>query len=72
MMPRTAAKITQATLERSVRAVARAGVAIGSVEIKPDGTLVIHTVDGSMAKPMLPRQQEANEWDEWAAEASQS
>lgn len=62
-MPR--APVTQATITRSVKAVASAGVHVGRVEIKPDGTIVIHTVDGESRSGILPEQPgEPNEWDE--------
>lgn len=61
-MPR--APITQATITRTVKAVASAGVPVGRVEIRPDGTIVIHTVDDANPPAMLGRSGEPNEWDE--------
>jgi hypothetical protein len=61
-MPR--APISSASITRSVKAVASAGVPIGRVEIKPDGTIIIHTVDDAAPSVMLPATQEVNEWDE--------
>lgn len=61
-MPR--AVVTCASITRSVKAVASAGVPVGRVEIKPDGTIIIHTVDEPAPVVMLPAPQEANEWDD--------
>lgn len=62
-MPRAA--VTEAAIARSVKAVSRAGVHVGRVEIKPDGTIVIHTVDEPAPAAMLPATSgEPNEWDE--------
>lgn len=60
----TRAPISSASITRSVKAVASAGVQIGRVEIKPDGTIVIHTVDDTAQAAMLPETGEANEWDD--------
>lgn len=38
-MPRTPAPFTQADVKRAVKAVQAAGVPVGGVEIKPDGTI---------------------------------
>ncbi|KUL95970.1 hypothetical protein DK26_08000 [Bosea sp. WAO] len=62
-MPR--APVSQASITRTVKAVASAGVHVGRVEIKPDGTIVIHTVDADSRPGMLPAiSGEPNEWDE--------
>jgi hypothetical protein len=62
-MPR--APITQATITRTIKAVASAGVHVGRVEVKPDGTIVIHTVDDAEPPAKLPADSgEPNEWDE--------
>lgn len=61
-MPR--APVTQATITRTVKAVASAGVPVGRVEIKPDGTIIIHTVDDAASPAMLGTSGEPNEWDE--------
>ncbi|MBN9472079.1 MAG: hypothetical protein J0J10_25265 [Bosea sp.] len=62
-MPR--APVSQASITRTVKAVAGAGVRVGRVEIKPDGTIVVHTIDADSPPVMLPVQSgEANEWDE--------
>jgi hypothetical protein len=61
-MPR--APVSSASITRSLKAVASAGVPIGRVEIRPDGTIIIHTVDDAAPVAMLPAAQEANEWDE--------
>lgn len=61
-MPR--APVTQATITRTVKAVASAGVHVGRVEVKPDGTIVIHTVDDAVPQAILGGSVEPNEWDE--------
>lgn len=65
-MPRTAAKVTQADIARTMRAAVRAGVNVGRVEIHPDGSVVIHMVDRDSARPILPASEGegSNEWDE--------
>jgi hypothetical protein len=45
-MPRRAAKITQADAARSIRAAKQAGAS--HVEIKPDGTILVHL------SPLIP------------------
>ncbi|MBX9907449.1 MAG: hypothetical protein K2Z25_01920 [Beijerinckiaceae bacterium] len=61
-MPR--ATVSSASITRTVKAVASAGVHVGRVEIKPDGTIVIHTVDEPAQAAMLSETGEANEWDD--------
>lgn len=61
-MPR--AVVTCASITRSVKAVASAGVHVGCVEIKPDGTIIIHTVDAAPPTVITPAKAEVNEWDE--------
>lgn len=62
-MPR--APISTANITRTVKAVASAGVHVGRVEIKPDGTIVIHTIDETPRPTMLPETSGGpNEWDE--------
>lgn len=61
-MPR--APVSSASIVRTVKAVASAGVPIGRVEVKPDGTIIIHTVDDAAPSAMLPAAREVNEWDE--------
>lgn len=62
-MPR--ALVSQASITRTVKAVASAGVPVGRVEIKPDGTIVIHSVDADLRPGMIPPiSGEPNEWDE--------
>jgi hypothetical protein len=39
-MPRTPAKITQADVARAIRAAKQAGAVV--VEVKPDGTVLVH------------------------------
>lgn len=39
-MPRTPARITQADVARTIRAAKQAGAAV--VEVKPDGTVLVH------------------------------
>lgn len=60
----TRATVSASGITRSLKAIASAGVPIGRVEIKPDGTIIIHTVDDAAPVAMLPSAQEANEWDE--------
>lgn len=61
----TRAPVSQASITRTVKAVTSAGVRVGRVEIKPDGTIVVHAIDGESAPVILPEQSgEANEWDE--------
>jgi hypothetical protein len=60
-MPR--APVSSACITRSVKAVASAGVPIGRIEIRPDGTIIIHTVDDPAPGVMLPAAREVNEWD---------
>ena len=57
------APVSCASITRSVKAVASAGVHVGCVEIKPDGTILIHTVDAAPPKVITPAKAEANEWD---------
>ena len=47
-MPRTAAKITQADVARTIRAAKQAGAS--SVEVRPDGTIFVR-IDGSNLPP---------------------
>lgn len=61
-MPR--APVSCASITRSVKAVASAGVHVGRVEIKPDGTIIIHTVDEAPPKVITPAKAEVNEWDD--------
>lgn len=60
-MPRTAAKITQADIARTVRAVAQARVR-AVVEVAPDGT--IRVLVGENARPQQDQLQTAVEQEE--------
>jgi len=60
-MPR--APVTQAVIVRTVQAVERAGLRVGRVEVRPDGTIIVHSVDGEAEPAMLAASPEANEWD---------
>jgi len=60
-MPR--ATVTQAVIVRTVQAVERAGLRICRVEVRPDGTIIVHSVDGGADHAMLAASAEANEWD---------
>lgn len=60
-MPRTAAKITQADIARTVRAVAQARVK-AVVEVAPDGT--IRVLIGENARPQQDQSQIAIEQEE--------
>ncbi len=65
MMPRTAAKVTQADIARTMRAAVLAGARVGKVEIQPSGAVVIHMLDPDSTKPILTETAEGtNEWDE--------
>lgn len=48
-MSRTPARFTQADVARSIRAAKQAGA--GRVELRPDGTIVIHTDDAEDDRP---------------------
>lgn len=61
-MPR--APVSFASITRTVKAVASAGVHVGRVEVKPDGTIVIHTIDAARPQVMLAESEGENEWDE--------
>lgn len=59
-MPRTAAKVTQADIARTVRAVAQARVK-AVVEVAPDGTirvLIGENADIQAASPEMPVEQD--------------
>jgi hypothetical protein len=58
------ATVSSASITRSVKAVASAGVHVGCVEIKPDGTIIIHTVDAAPPKVITAAKAEVNEWDD--------
>jgi hypothetical protein len=51
-MSRTPAKVTQADINRSIRAAKQAGAA--GVEIRPDGTIFIHLRDAEIPVKPLP------------------
>jgi hypothetical protein len=57
-MSRTAARVTQADVARSVRAAMQAGA--GGVEVRPDGTIFIHLSKAefpvAVEKPLEPRE----------------
>jgi hypothetical protein len=55
-MSRTPAKVTQADVARCIRAARAAGG--GTVEVRPDGTLVIHLapIPGAQVGPELEKQ----------------
>jgi hypothetical protein len=57
-MTTRAARFTQSDLTRAVRAVAKAGVSIGRVEIDPAGTIIV------MAAESPPARSSRNSWDE--------
>lgn len=65
-MARTAAKVTQADIARTMRAAASAGARVARVEIQPGGAVVIHMLDPDSRSAILPQQQVegSNEWDE--------
>lgn len=64
-MGRALARATQADIVRAVKAVSTAGVRVGRVDIRPDGTIAILSVDAQDGQPMLGSgQPEVNEWDE--------
>jgi hypothetical protein len=52
---------TEAAVIRAIKAASNAGIRIGRVDIRPDGTISILTVD---AAPALSGTSELNEWDE--------
>lgn len=51
------APVTQATITRVLKAVEAAGVAIGSIEVAPDGTVVVTPASFAPARP------KKNDWD---------
>ncbi|MCQ0987517.1 hypothetical protein [Jiella marina] len=51
-MPRTAATITQADVARTIRAAKQAGAV--EVEIRPDGTMIVHLVEKPRNAPDKP------------------
>ncbi|MAU94681.1 MAG: hypothetical protein CMP81_02160 [Fulvimarina sp.] len=51
-MPRTAATITQADIARTIRAAKQAGAA--EVEIRPDGTMIVHLIERPAAEIKKP------------------
>lgn len=53
-MPRTAAKVTQADIARTVRAVAQARVK-AVVEVAPDGTIRVHIGENAAAPTPAPQ-----------------
>lgn len=65
-MPRTAAKVTQADIARTMRAAVSAGARVARVEIQPGGAVVIHMLDPDSQSSILPQRpaEGANEWDE--------
>lgn len=56
-MARSCANITQAEIDRWVKALKKAG-SDGRLEVRPDGTRVM-TIEGGQVEPM-----ETNPWDE--------
>ncbi len=58
------ARASQAAVTRAIKAASNAGVRVGRVDIRPDGTISILTVDAAPALSMLPANGEHNEWDE--------
>lgn len=57
-MSRTAARITQADVARSIRAAKQAGA--GGVEVRPDGTIYIH-LSPTSAQEIEPKQVEEDD-----------
>lgn len=57
-MSRTAARITQADVARSIRAAKQAGA--GGVEVRPDGTIYIH-LSPTSAQEIEPGQVEEDD-----------
>ena len=53
-MPRTAAKVTQADIARTVRAVAQARVK-AVVEVAPDGTIRVLIGENATQQPQAPQ-----------------
>lgn len=53
-MPRTAAKVTQADIARTVRAVAQARVK-AVVEVAPDGTIRVHIGENTASQVPAPQ-----------------
>ena len=59
------APIRQADLKRTVKAALEAGLRVGCVEVKPDGTILIRAVDQTPPQAFSPEPlPEENEWDE--------
>lgn len=57
-------RLRLAAITKAVKAVEAAGQRIGRVEVKPDGTVVVHTVDQrDQSNNVLPIAGD-NEWDE--------
>lgn len=52
-MPRRAAILTQADVARTIRAAKQAGAT--DVEVRPDGTLIVHLVERPREVPGEPR-----------------
>lgn len=57
------AAVRQADVKRAVKAALEAGMRIGAVVVKPDGTLLIRSVDGESPKTFTPPPEGENEWD---------
>lgn len=58
-------RLRQTAITKTVKAVATAGQRIARVEVKPDGTVIIHTLDPAGDRAILSGGTGSdNEWDE--------
>jgi hypothetical protein len=66
-----AARVRQSDIERAIAGAAKAGLQVGSVEVRPDGTVIVRTPLDGLAEPRKPVEngKGGNEWDEVLQEA---
>jgi len=57
------APIRQADIKRTVKAALEAGMRVDAVVVKPDGTVLIRSIDVGLPKPFTPAPEGENEWD---------
>ena len=64
---------SEAALARAIKAARAQGAIVGTIEIRPDGTLCLHLVDSLPAgKDAAAPRGEVNEWDEVLPKAGAS